>query len=421
MAGKTLFCVICMVYLYLGCTTATVVRNCEGNPLSLSCPSGSVLSIISANYGRTTGPETCPHSSIQTTDCYASNSMNIVGNLCNGQTRCTVVATNSVFGDPCVGTYKYLEVNYTCQRRNDIIPTEPTCENRSDCNTERTCEGSSLSLSCSSGSVVNIISANYGRTTGPETCPHSSIRTTACFASNSLNIVGNICNEQTSCTVLATNSVFGDPCVGTYKYLEVKYTCKPGPVSNMKRICEGGSINLSCPSHTPVIVISKAMYGRQVPGSDFCPHISIQTTNCAAPNSLATARSACQGRSVCTMAASNQIFSDPCVGTYKYLEMEYTCARRGRVCEHDILHIGCPPGQKIVVLDAFYGRMAGPDICPHPQTSNQNCRASSSIRIVKDKCNGLSSCTVTASNVVFGDPCVYTFKYLEVLYDCKQI
>ena len=35
---------------------------------------------------------------------------------CNGQNRCEVQASNSVFGDPCGHTYKYLEVSYQCKK-----------------------------------------------------------------------------------------------------------------------------------------------------------------------------------------------------------------------------------------------------------------------------------------------------------------
>lgn len=34
---------------------------------------------------------------------------------CSGKNNCSLSATSSVFGDPCIGTYKYLEVDYTCQ------------------------------------------------------------------------------------------------------------------------------------------------------------------------------------------------------------------------------------------------------------------------------------------------------------------
>ncbi|CDQ94852.1 unnamed protein product [Oncorhynchus mykiss] len=33
---------------------------------------------------------------------------------CDGKRQCIVKVSNSVFGDPCVGTYKYLDVAYTC-------------------------------------------------------------------------------------------------------------------------------------------------------------------------------------------------------------------------------------------------------------------------------------------------------------------
>lgn len=33
---------------------------------------------------------------------------------CNGKNSCTVRVSNSVFGEPCVGTYKYLDVAYVC-------------------------------------------------------------------------------------------------------------------------------------------------------------------------------------------------------------------------------------------------------------------------------------------------------------------
>ncbi|XP_078346269.1 L-rhamnose-binding lectin ELEL-1-like [Oculina patagonica] len=47
-----------------------------------------------------------------------------------------------------------------------------------------------------------------------------------CVSSNSLEIVQNKCSCKTSCELLANNREFGgDPCAGTYKYLEVKYRC----------------------------------------------------------------------------------------------------------------------------------------------------------------------------------------------------
>ncbi|XP_054752585.2 L-rhamnose-binding lectin CSL3-like [Lytechinus pictus] len=282
----------------------------------------------------------------------------------------------------------------------------------------RACEGGTLSLECPNGFLIRINHANYGRTAGAGICPHSHIQTTSCFAGSSLSIVNTNCDGRSSCSVSATNGVFGDPCVGTYKYLEVDYSCHRDPDCTRERTCEGGSINLHCPAETPAIHICSALYGRQLPGLSVCPDPRIQTINCAASSSLSRVRSFCQGRSSCSVAASNNVFGDPCGGTYKYLEIEYECARLGRMCEGGTLSLSCSSGQAILVLDAFYGRMAGPEICPDPRVSNQNCRAASSVSIVETACNGQTSCSVGARNSVFGDPCVGTYKYLEVLYQC---
>jgi len=42
--------------------------------------------------------------------CHSSNSQTIVESYCVGNNSCSIPATNSVFGDPCRGTYKSLNV-----------------------------------------------------------------------------------------------------------------------------------------------------------------------------------------------------------------------------------------------------------------------------------------------------------------------
>ena len=39
---------------------------------------------------------------------------------CDGHSKCQVMASNLVFGDPCEGTYKYLQVYFTCQPIGEI-------------------------------------------------------------------------------------------------------------------------------------------------------------------------------------------------------------------------------------------------------------------------------------------------------------
>ncbi|TRY62453.1 hypothetical protein DNTS_027235, partial [Danionella cerebrum] len=96
---------------------------CEQSNAALSCgtsPSsdqGLVIHICSANYGRTDG-ETCsqgrPPAQVSRTNCYFSNSLTLVTNECEGRSSCTIAASNSVFSDPCVNTYKFLYVSYAC-------------------------------------------------------------------------------------------------------------------------------------------------------------------------------------------------------------------------------------------------------------------------------------------------------------------
>uniref|UniRef100_A0A3Q4MGL7 SUEL-type lectin domain-containing protein n=1 Tax=Neolamprologus brichardi TaxID=32507 RepID=A0A3Q4MGL7_NEOBR len=119
------------------------------------------------------------------------------------------ISSNSVFGDPCVGTYKYLEVAYTCQFQTV------------------TCEGSEAELQC--GEILVIHRADYGRhdqTTCSDLQPRCRLRNVLCSSPASNEVVAASCNGKNSCTISASNSVFGDPCVGTYKYLEVVYTCQ---------------------------------------------------------------------------------------------------------------------------------------------------------------------------------------------------
>jgi len=83
-----------------------------------------------------------------------------------------------------------------------------------------------MNLVCPNGRVIEIVYANYGRTVpGTEACNHPKTSNQACFEEESLSIVAEECDGETTCAVLAKNSVFTDPCGGTFKYLNVTYSC----------------------------------------------------------------------------------------------------------------------------------------------------------------------------------------------------
>ncbi|XP_076093540.1 L-rhamnose-binding lectin ELEL-1-like [Mytilus galloprovincialis] len=103
--------------LILGVIIANVSADvivCEDELAYIKCSYPSKIKVSSAVYGRTTDRRICPHHSIRTTDCRSSTSDNKVKAMCNGKRICRVKADHRQFGDPCSGTYKYLEVKYEC-------------------------------------------------------------------------------------------------------------------------------------------------------------------------------------------------------------------------------------------------------------------------------------------------------------------
>ncbi|KAM9705286.1 uncharacterized protein ACNS7B_001599 [Menidia menidia] len=392
---------------------------CEGSVAQLKCAQGQVISVQRAVYGRrdrttcTTGRRA---SQIRNVRC--SKPSNKVAERCNGKSSCSVNARNSVFGDPCRGTYKYLEVDYNCQ-----IPKGQPGNVRSVA-----CEGSVAQLKCAQGQVISVQRAVYGRldrTTCITGRPASQIKNVRC--SKPANKAAERCNGKSSCSVDAKNSVFGDPCYGTYKYLEVDYTCQipKGQPGNVRSVaCEGSVAQLKC-AQGQVISVQRAVYGRR--DRTTCttgrPASQIRNVRCSTPANKVAER--CNGKSSCSVDARNSVFGDPCRGTYKYLEVDYTCQMRGSfsrevlICEGRLAKLKCGKNQAIHVYKEIYGR-SDRTTCAYRQpawkTRNVTCSRSSS-KVTK-RCNGRRACSIRASNSVFGDPCAGTYKYLRVVYTC---
>uniref|UniRef100_A0A8C1V413 SUEL-type lectin domain-containing protein n=1 Tax=Cyprinus carpio TaxID=7962 RepID=A0A8C1V413_CYPCA len=181
------------------------VVTCDGFVQSLSCEHGKIQ-INTANYGRT-DKTTCsqgrPSQQLQNTNCFSPNALDFVSKSCNGLEICEVYATHMIFTDPCFGTYKYLAISYFClpHRIREYL---------------------------FHGTVIHIQSANYGRTDS-STCsngrPPAQLSKTDCYTLNSQTVVASRCEGKSSCSILASNSVFSDPCVGTFKYLNISYSC----------------------------------------------------------------------------------------------------------------------------------------------------------------------------------------------------
>ncbi|XP_042560349.1 L-rhamnose-binding lectin CSL3-like [Clupea harengus] len=164
----------------------------------ISC-SHNVIKIHTANYGRTTSTVCSvnqPPHKIDNTNCYSSDTLSVVKESCDGQLRCSIKASNRIFSNPCPGIYKYLDISYSC------VP---------------------LRLD-----VIKIHAANYGRTDG-HTCSvgraADEVTNTRCRTSLALGRVKDRCDGQDRCMVMASSDIFPDRCPGTYKYLDISYSC----------------------------------------------------------------------------------------------------------------------------------------------------------------------------------------------------
>lgn len=88
------------------------------------------------------------------------------------------------------------------------------------------------------------------------------------------------------------------------------------------------------------------------------------------------------------------------------------------VCEDGMMELRCSVG-KLKINTAVYGRTEGRNVCPHKNINKTDCKSTSSDTVVRNKCDGESSCSITVSNSVFGgDPCPNTYKYLDVTFTC---
>uniref|UniRef100_A0A3P9JE09 SUEL-type lectin domain-containing protein n=1 Tax=Oryzias latipes TaxID=8090 RepID=A0A3P9JE09_ORYLA len=177
-----------------------------------------VISVDSALYGRA-DRNTCsqgrPFWQLFNTGCSRSGIFNLIMERCDGKKRCNIKAANSVFGDPCKGTHKYLEVTYVCICVS--AETVVNCEN-----------GRIHKLKCKSKHMISVDSALYGRA-NRNTCnqnrPSGQLADTSCSQSDTLGFIKDRCNGKRRCNIRANNSVFGDLCEGTHKYLEVAFIC----------------------------------------------------------------------------------------------------------------------------------------------------------------------------------------------------
>ncbi|XP_065141228.1 uncharacterized protein [Paramisgurnus dabryanus] len=282
----------------LTCDLTSQVIACDSDTASLHCDQGGIK-VISANYGRTSSA-TCssgkPANQISNIQCTQSSSLSVLASRCDGQKDCSIPANSTVFGDPCGGTYKYLNVSYICIPPSAIIETRTVCE------------AGTITICCNHW-FIKMLSANYGRTNS-ETCstgrPANQTSNVQCIRSSTLSVLAAQCDGTHACPISASHKIFGDPCGGTYKYLNVSYICHP---------------------NNQFIKVSAANYGRTngVTCSTGKPADQISNVQCTQSSTLSVLTTQCDGQTNCSVLANSTVFGDPCAETYKYLNVSYTC------------------------------------------------------------------------------------------------
>ncbi|XP_061529432.1 L-rhamnose-binding lectin SML-like [Phycodurus eques] len=192
------------------------MTTCDSDPWNvhrLTCDEG-VITVDEALYGRSDSmvcSEGRSPQEVANTQCAQEGTLRTISALCNGKKSCEVNTAAFRNPDPCDGTYKYLSTNFSCSDTLTLIA----------------CEGSLAQLYCDPGYVIAVYGADYGRR-DQITCtferPPAQIQNTECLGPS--EVVATMCDGEENCAIPATNGVFGDPCIGTYKYLEVAYSCE---------------------------------------------------------------------------------------------------------------------------------------------------------------------------------------------------
>ncbi|XP_068506081.1 L-rhamnose-binding lectin SML-like isoform X1 [Syngnathus scovelli] len=190
-------------------------------------------------------------------------------------------------------------------------------------------------------------------------------------------------------------------------------TCDYGDLRVHRLYCDHG-----------VIKVQEALYGRSssLVCADDNPKKYLANTHCAQPNTANRIKKSCNGKKLCELSLEEFRKPDPCADTFKYLQTNFTCLPAITVvtCEGSVAHLHCDLGQVIYVYGADYGRRDR-TTCSYRRAplelENVDCKHPTDL--VAKMCNGKYGCAITASNALFGDPCITIYKYLEISYTCQ--
>ncbi|OQR92424.1 protein kinase [Achlya hypogyna] len=190
-------------------------------------------------------------------------------------------------------------------------------------------ENETMTLDCKDAklAVSKILFASYGTPTGQGL----DAATSSCNANTSTSVIGALCLKQPSCTVLAVNSVFTDPCVGIGKRLLVTAECTAAVqtlvqgagttlATGLGQAFENSSLQLMCQAPQVMTKILFASYGTPTNVGLYAA-----TGSCNSTHSRQVVEAACLNAQACIVNANSSLFGDPCPGVVKRLTVTAEC------------------------------------------------------------------------------------------------
>ncbi|XP_070300248.1 protein eva-1 homolog C-like [Salvelinus sp. IW2-2015] len=205
----------------------SVLRNhtahaCDGDTLSIKCPSRSSVSVLSAFYRRRVPSKNlCPPANTNitkdNTECTSSFAIQKVVSECQDQRSCHIPVISPVFGREPHQQVPHCALQASVRLVHRHHRTKLVCESKT------------LKLVCKNDTVLAINSATFGHLLhGSLNCPQESAPQPdmECLSPSALKTVLCRCHGRANCSVQGDTQSFGDPCFpGTRKHLRVSFTC----------------------------------------------------------------------------------------------------------------------------------------------------------------------------------------------------
>ncbi|XP_026810704.1 uncharacterized protein LOC113552170 isoform X1 [Rhopalosiphum maidis] len=197
------------------------------------------------------------------------------------------------------------------------------------------CETQSLALTCPTGTIISVQSAQY--TPGSLALPCSDTRLAANLNNSCswpqalqyslLQSVVEACQKKQQCRVQPSVGKY-DPCPGHPKFIQVDYKCRPFEFRS-KVACENEVVNLQCNPNSRLAMFS-ASYGRTEYESIQCPQPQgVPEETCLVSYATETVMTVCHGKRNCRLAADAATFGNPCKPASRmYLKVVYNCVPR---------------------------------------------------------------------------------------------